>query len=182
MTREDWEKVLLVMRGDVPDVGISLRSACAWAGVEVSDVRALIKASRSGDPKYEDWVRLVAEQYDGIDEFKADTLEGVLFDRAVNGVDVPVYGKDGDVIGHKKKHDNILGVRLLTKYNPKFKEQKGVSVDGKVDFVLNDVQDIRSRLVAQKKMAINELKYKDSETVFDQNYIEGEIDDGEENE
>ena len=127
LTTKQKETFLAALRHE-PNVS----AAAAAAGAE----RTAFYLLRQNDPAFgADW-------QDALDE-GADRLERVVWGRAVDGWEEPVYGriaKDQDgLIGTVRKYDSSLAALLLKAHKPeKYRERQELTHSGKL--TLDDVQ------------------------------------------
>ena len=89
----------------------------------------------------------------------AERLEDVAIDRALDGWDEPVY-QGGILVGHVRKHDNTLLVKMLGRFKPAlYRERLGLEVSGPdggpIPLTIADVKALvaRNRLEATETPA-----------------------------
>lgn len=110
----NWKAVFLA---ELAECGIVSHSARA-AGVGVSTVYN----ERQLDPDFGDrWEEAI--------EASIGVLEHAAFVRGVQGVDEPVYSRDGEYLGTKKRYSDNLLMFLLKARDPRFKDKSNVIVN-----------------------------------------------------
>ena len=121
LTPEAWSIAREVLAGEVGEKPTK-QAAARLAGVTVRELNAWITRSRERRETDEPWVWEIAEFYDRLDDTRFELLYGVLWERAVHGVETPIVFK-GEKTGETvRKVDTAALVKLMEFHSAKFKE------------------------------------------------------------
>ena len=153
-TPERWETIRSILSGESGSK-VSMTAAAREAGITLGTLKAWVRRSERKDPGDDPLIHDIAEFMKEVDRLQADTLEDVVWQRAIEGVDHPVIHK-GQVVDSYKKVDNKLLLRLLETREPKYR-----STSQHVSVSLSDPSEIHARLLAGHRIALaNEAREK----------------------
>ena len=127
LTPARWEIVKAVLSGEQGHRATK-REAATLAGVTAAEITRWEKLSRE-NPTVEPWVTEIAPFMESVQETQAEYLKGLLWERAVHGVETPVFYK-GVVKDSYKKLDTGALLRLLEVLDPDFKAAKAAKDTG----------------------------------------------------
>lgn len=143
---ERWAIVKDVLSGDHNDQ-VSMKAAAQQAGISLATLKAWIRRSERQLPEDDPLIHEIAPFMQEVDELQAATLEDVMWQRAIEGVDHPVIHK-GEVTDTYKKVDNRLLDRMISvrseRYRPKVQHEHRHRLDA---------SDIYARLLAGRRLA-----------------------------
>lgn len=122
-----------------------IRRAAKTAGV--SDMAVFDLRRRS--PEFADAMLSAEATY-------VETIIAAAHERAVDGVDEPIFGQNGQV-GTRKRFSDALLLRLLQRYDPAFRETTTTKVEGRVEHALTIDLDALRRLPAEKRTQLREI-------------------------
>ncbi len=132
--KERRTKFLEALRGEDGGPPATVRQACAAAGVS----RRTVDVWRRDDPEF-------AEQYGDCFEDGTDLLETVAHERAVNGVADPIFNKDGEQVGERRKYsDDLLKFTLAGRRPERYREGTTVNVQQNSIAVIDNTQVARA--------------------------------------
>ncbi|MCY4357300.1 MAG: hypothetical protein OXD01_07235 [Gammaproteobacteria bacterium] len=127
---------------------VSVTAAARAAEVTLHTFRAWERRSLEQRPEDSPLIHEIAQVLKYRDEYIADTLEDVGWDRAMNGSPEDVYHK-GEVVGRKAKQDNTLLFKMMQAHNRKrYGDKSELQVNHKID-----ISEIYQRMLAGQKMA-----------------------------
>ena len=141
LDQEKWLLAKEILLGGHP-TRVSKTSAARAAGVTLTEFNKWIERSRARDLSDEPWIWEIAEVVDEALESQGGVLEDVAWDHAVNGTDDPVFHM-GEVVGHKKKFDHNLLMRLLQRRDKSYIDKREIEVKQSID-PLEVLQRLRS--------------------------------------
>lgn len=98
------------------ETGVFFKSATA-AGTSGN----VVKAAMERDENFAEEVELARQKF-------ADTIERAVFDRAVDGVDEPVYYQ-GKEVGKVRKYSDSLAALVLKRHRPEYRERQTVDLN-----------------------------------------------------
>lgn len=98
----------------------SVKRAAESAGMKRKDFRALLEAD-------EDF----KAEYDSARGADPDTIRHTLITRALEGVEVPVFDKDGSQVGTKREYSDRLLLELAKATLPEFQDIRRLELTGK---------------------------------------------------
>lgn len=166
-TPERWSTVKAVLAGEHGDK-VSMTAAAKAAGVTLATVRAWIRRSENKHPEDDPLIHEIAPFMREVGQYQADALEDVMWGRAVNGWEEPVYYK-GELVDTKTKFDNKLLMRLMEVRDERYRPRST-----HVNLNLSDKSEIYARLLAghriasaedeRKKITLDQTEYREVET------------------
>ena len=160
LTPERWERARQVLHGKDKHA-VSRVAAARAAGVPFETFKAWIRRARERRPGDDPLLAKVADDYDSRRERQGDVLEDVLWDRALNGVKVPVFCK-GKKVGEKVKPDTKALLSMLAVRRPEYKDRPQDDGGAALDQGEQTVQDMFEAY--QRWAAVNSAR-KNYETV-----------------
>lgn len=122
----------------------SMRMAAEFSGIKY----ATVIYRRAHDPPFKKACQ------DALD-FGPDELEHTLRDRAVNGLEEPVYWQ-GEIVGFKKVYDNQLGFKLLQGQKPEKYGNKVKLESDELSDLVSLMTAANARLEKQKELQATE--------------------------
>jgi len=144
LTPERWAAAAEVLLGDNPSE-VSLKAAARAAGVTLVSLKLWGKRSAERWPEDDEWIHEIAIVMTAAEEMQAATLEDVLWDRALNGWDEPVF-HGGEQVGTRKKHDHKLMLKMLAVRDERYRTTRPADVTNNI---LNMTpEEVRQRMVA----------------------------------
>ena len=142
-----WETVKSVLSGEHGDK-VSMTAAAKAAGITLACLKGWVRQSERRDPTDDPMIHEIAEFMQDTDRLQSDTLEDVMWYRAVDGWDEPIVHQ-GELTGETvKKFDNKLLLRLLEtrseRYRPKTIQEHRHKLD---------TSEVYERLLAGRRLA-----------------------------
>lgn len=99
---------------------VSIRAATRAVNINRTEFNAWVERSRERRPADPSWLWALAKAADRAAENQGQVLEDKLWERALNGVEEPVY-QGGMRVGYKTKYDHNLALKLLAARDPKYR-------------------------------------------------------------
>ena len=144
-----WAKAKAVLRGDSTKA-VSPKAAALAAGITLGELNAWVARSRERNEDDEEWVHEIAVVYDQRFNDQAATLEDVMWNHAVDGVDHPVVHK-GEITDTFKKFDHRLQLTMLKRRDPNYQKPPELHLHGHVRL---DGHEIGKRLEALERLKL----------------------------
>lgn len=99
-------------------------------GLTASDAARNAHLNYNSMSRWRYWVKGLAEEWDEAIEEGTDRLEDVMFGRAVEGIDEPIY-QQGQLVGHRKVYSDSIAITLLKGRRPeKYKDRSSTEISG----------------------------------------------------
>lgn len=149
LNEENWQELKDILTGSDRKKQ-SVRAARLAIGINKAELEAWIVRSRQKRSEDPPWIHEIHEVFDNRLSSQADTLEDELWDRALNGVEEPIYFK-GEIVGHKTRYDNNLALRLLSVRNAKYRNA-GISKLEEISLESEDLQIWYRKFVAHQRI------------------------------
>ena len=145
-----WITARKILLGEDPE-RVSVRSAAQAAGITITELQKWVNRSRQKNIEDEPWVHEICEVYDTAKVSQAGTLEDEAWQRALKGTPEAIV-QDGEVVGHKAKHDNGLLMKMLKARDERYVD-KGVGAAVSVSINQNiTIEDLEAKWNAMSRM------------------------------
>ena len=114
-------------------------------------LRAWVKRSAERREDDEPWIHEIAFLASECKELQAGRLEDKAWEHAVTGWKEPVF-YEGVIVGHKRKFDHGLLMKLLEKRDPAYRPATSVSGGVTINMLMGDPMELLKRYKAHMRM------------------------------